>query len=268
MKECQYCQKNLVAYLCGELSEQKSELLSAHLESCPRCQREKEELEEVIKNADSLQPDFDEVAASVDWKEISEQISKSVFNQFPFPPCQNWLGNLRGIISQPQMRPVYAGVLIGLLLGSLATFLVLRGPRPERPADKQFFASRDFLDSMELAMTRKETIDYLEKSQYLLLDFVQSHPDRAAAFWQSDYASRAARDLLSKKKYINQQLDKFQMAKARAICDQIEILFFELMDISSQMPPEEVRQLQNLIEGKKLLLKINLVKKELKQDEV
>lgn len=268
MKKCQYCQKNLVAHICGELSVEKSGILSAHLETCPRCQREKEELEEVIKNADSLQPDFDEVAASVDWKEISGQISRSVFNKFPVPPRQTWLGKLRRIFSQPHLRPAYAGVLIGLLLGSLATFLVLRSPQVRRPADKEFFASRDFLDSMEVEMTRKETIDYLEKSQYLLLDFVQSQPDRAAAFWQSDYASRTARDLLSKKKYINQQLDRFQMAKARAICDQIEILFFELMDISSQMSPEEVRQLQNLIEGKKLLLKINLLKKELRQDEV
>jgi len=58
------------------------------------------------------------------------------------------------------------------------------------------------------------------------------------------------------------------MAKAKAICDQIEYLFYELMQISAELSEEEVSKIQNMIEEKKLLLKIKLLKKELEQSEV
>jgi hypothetical protein len=100
------------------------------------------------------------------------------------------------------------------------------------------------------------------------LDFIQSPSEKSAEFWQSEFASQKARGLLAKKKYISPQLDKFKMAKAKAICDQIEYLFYELVQISAQLSEEEVSKIQNMIEEKRLLLKIRLLKKELEQSEV
>lgn len=74
--------------------------------------------------------------------------------------------------------------------------------------------------------------------------------------------------MLAKKRYIDLQLDRFQMAKAKKICDQIELLFFELAQITKEFPVEEVKKIQNLIEEKQILFKINLVKKELQESEV
>jgi len=73
---------------------------------------------------------------------------------------------------------------------------------------------------------------------------------------------------LSKKKYIDNQLDKVKLAKAKAICDQIELLFFELTQISEDLSPEDLRKIQRLIEERQLLLKIKLVRKELQKSEV
>jgi DNA polymerase/3'-5' exonuclease PolX len=75
--------------------------------------------------------------------------------------------------------------------------------------------------------------------------------------------SERARDLLQKKKYLNGQLERFQMAKAKVICDQIEMLFRELMEISEEMPGAELERIRGLVKERQLLLKINLVKKEL-----
>jgi hypothetical protein len=124
------------------------------------------------------------------------------------------------------------------------------------------------LERVELEMARRETLDYLEESQYLLLDFVQSPSKKSAEFWQSEFATQKARDLLAKKKYISPQLEKFQMAKAKSICDQIEYLFYELTQISAQLSEEEISKIQNMIEEKNLLLKIKLLKRELEQSEV
>ena len=72
-----------------------------------------------------------------------------------------------------------------------------------------------------------------------------------------------ARDLLQKKKYLNAQLERFQMSKAKAICDQIEMLFLELSQIDEELPAAEMGRIRDYVEGRQLLLKINLVKKEL-----
>jgi hypothetical protein len=58
------------------------------------------------------------------------------------------------------------------------------------------------------------------------------------------------------------------MAKAKEICDQIEFLFYELTQMSEYLSPEDLRRIQNLIEERQLMLKIKLVKKELKKSEV
>jgi ribosomal protein S13 len=58
------------------------------------------------------------------------------------------------------------------------------------------------------------------------------------------------------------------MAKAKAICDQIEYLFYELTQISVQLSEEEISKIQKIIEERNLLLKIKLLKRELEQSEV
>ena len=124
----------------------------------------------------------------------------------------------------------------------------------------------DFLDRVEMELARKETLDYLEKSQYLILDIVRL-PD-PSGFESSRFNSERAKDLLSKKKYINQQLDRFEMVKAKEICDQIEMLFYALSRISEDLPKEELERIQSLIRDRQILLKIKLLKEELQESEV
>ena len=102
----------------------------------------------------------------------------------------------------------------------------------------------------------------------MLLDFIQASPERSSETWRQSLATQKAKDLLTKKKYINPQLDKFRMAKAKEICDQIELLFFELTQISDQLSDEDLTKIQNLIEDSQLLLKIKLLRRELEESEV
>lgn len=268
MMDCERFKKDSLAFLYGELREDEKELLKAHLDACPHCKRELELMKEVMKGADSFEEDIEKVMASVDWEGLPSKITGAVFEKETHPFRELWLKRVSRFLFQPKLRPVYAGLLLGVLLGSFITFMVFRTPLPREIKAGEFFAPQDFLEKVELEMARRETLDYLEKSQYLLLDFVQYPSEESAEFWQSEFTSQRARDLLTKKKYINPQLDKFQMAKAKAICDQIEFLFYELTQISVQLSAEEVKKIQSMIEEKQILLKINLLKKELEQSEV
>ncbi|NIO48953.1 MAG: hypothetical protein GTN73_05885 [Candidatus Aminicenantes bacterium] len=268
MMDCKKIKKDLVAFLYGELREDEKKLMEAHLDACNDCRKELHHMKEVIDGADSLQEDIEKAMASVDWEELPSRITETVFAKEASLPRERRLAGISRFFFQPKLRPVYAALLIGVLLGSFITFMVLRSPLPRETGAGEFFVSQDFLERVELEMARRETLDYLEESQYLLLDFIQSPSEKSAEFWQSEFAFQKARGLLAKKKYISPQLDKFKMAKAKAICDQIEYLFYELTEISVQLSEEEISKIQNVIEEKKLLLKIKLLKKELEQSEV
>ncbi len=267
MRNCKKLKKDFVAFLCGELQNEERALLQTHLDSCPHCRREVESLEQVLKGAESLSPDIEEAVSSVNWNELPQQIAEKAFAEKVIIPRESWPAKFGRFILQPKLKPVYAGVLVGVILGSFLTFILFRGPFERKAERREFFAPQSFLEKVELEMARRETLDYLEKSQYLLLDFVQAPAEKSAEFWRGEFTSQKARDLLAKKKYINPQLDKFQMSKAKVICDQIEFLFYELTQISVDLSAEELEKVQRMIGDKQILLKINLLKKELEKSE-
>jgi hypothetical protein len=268
MKNCKKIKKNFPAFLSGELSKEEQELVESHLDSCGNCRNELKEFEKVFSGADSLNAEIKDVMMSVDWESLPSRIADNVFETQKAPSRESWVKKYWKPLFQPRFRPVYAGLFAGLFIGALIMFFVLRTPGFRSDKGESIIVSQEFLERAELELARRETLDYLEKSEYLLVDFVQSSPEKSSELWQNQFSSQRARDLLSKKKYINRQLDKYKMAKAKEICDQIEILFFELSQLADDLPPEELTKIQNLIEEKQILLKIKLVKNELKQNEV
>ena len=159
------------------------------------------------------------------------------------------------------MKPVMAGLAAGLVVGAAAMYFALRTPGVPTDRDGAYHASGEFLDRAEREMARRNTLDYLEKSQYVLLDVFESAGEGPIV--PAAVRTERARDLLQKKKYLNAQLETFQMAKAKAICDQIETLFLELSQIDDELPAAELGRIRGYVEERQLLLKINLVKKEL-----
>ena len=265
---CKKTNRDLVAFLYGELGKDRTAEVRSHLDICPHCQDELRGIKGLVRSADSLKDNMEEAMASVDWDALPDQISKAVFADRSSRARQVRRRSFWDTLTLPKLKPVYAALLAGLVLGSLATLIVVRPSLLRESRGEGFFVSQEFLDRVELEMARRDTLDYLEKSQYVLLDFVQASPEKAPQSWRSALVSQAAEDLLAKKRYINPQLDKFRMAKAKEICDQIEFLFFELTQVSDQLSEEELQNIQNLIEEKQLLLKIKLLKKDLEESEV
>jgi hypothetical protein len=268
MKDCKRINRNLVAFLYDELGKIEKKHLESHLKTCPKCKGEFLQLEEIYRVADALNEDMEKASASVDWENLPSRIADGVFDDAPTPIRQPRRAGLWQLLFQPRFRLAYAGLLLGIVVGAVVTFMIFRTPPLQVAEDGRIIVPLGFYDMMELEMARRETIDYLDRSEYLLLDFVQSSPEKSVEFWQSDYASQKARDLLSKKKYIDPQLDKIKLAKAKIICDQIELLFFELMQINDELSAQELEKIQRLIQERQLLLKIKLVRKELQKSEV
>ena len=268
MKDCKKLKRKLVDYLNGEILPEERGLLESHLADCPECRLEFKSLEKVMAGADSLVPEIESAMRSVDWDRMSDEITSNVFKTDKLPSREKPAEGFWSLIFKPRFRPVLAALFFGVILGVGLTFLIFRWPSSQEYSSREFMIPQGVLDSMNIEVARRETLDYLEKSQYLLLDFIQSTPENSVSFWQNQFTAKRAKDLLSKKKYINQQLNSYQMAKAKAICDQIEYLFLELTQLSSELPLVELQRIQQLIQERQLLLKIKLVKQELERSEV
>ena len=260
MIKCRFVRPELAAFLSGELGEGARKKVQRHLESCPDCRREMSALRDLLRDARTLETDIEGEMESVDWEAQAEKIASAAWERRTQPEPGTVGAGFR--FFSPAWRPVLAGVAMGVVLGSLSAFLILRKGAGPRAAGGRYFASAGFLERVDVEIARRETLDYLEKSQYVLLDIVG--PDAGA----SGAAAGKARELLAKKKFLNSELDKVRMAKAREICDQIELLFYQLVDISSGLTDAQRAELRSLVEGKDLLLKIRLLKKELQESEV
>lgn len=238
--------------------------MKEHLEKCPECRSEAEEIRRLLEGADGIKAEIREALDSVDWDSLPARITDRVFRQDREPEKIRWTDRLRAWTASWNMKPVLAGLVLGLTVGAAAMYFALRAPGPGIGPPEGYYVSGEFLDRVEIELARRQTLDYLEKSQHVLRDIIQAPGEPYGSL--IPLGSERARDLLQTKRYLNPQLDKFQMVKAKAICDQIEILFLELAQISGELPAAELRRIQTFVEERQILLKISLVKKELQRE--
>ena len=267
MKNCRMTRKKLFAFLENGHDGRDEDPMKKHLDDCPECRRTAENVRRILDGTDAVREDIGEVMAAIDWEALPRKIADAAFagtKRAPEPaPARSFWRTL----AQPRFRPVYAGLLMGIMVGAVGMLVLLKPQALRRPAGERYFASSDLIDRAELQLAKRETLDYLDKSQYLILDFVQSGPGQARLLHKGPSSLRL-QDMLSKKRYINQQLDRMQMAKAREICNQIEVLLLELSQISDELTAREEAKIKDFIEQRQILLKIKLLRKELQESEV
>jgi len=264
MNKCALNRDDWAAFLSGNLEGGRRTTMAEHLEKCLDCRAEADEMRRVLEKTEAVKAEIRKAVASVNWEALPASIADRVLADASKPVKAPRAGWFRAWAFSLRMKPALAGLTAGLVVGAAAMYFALRAPGPRPGLGTGYYASGEFLDRAELAMARRNTLDYLEKSQYVLLDVFESAGEGGGT--PAPFRSEQARDLLSKKKYLNAQLERFQMAKAKAICDQIEMLFLELAQISDELPAAELGRIRGFVEERQLLLKINLVKKELQSE--
>ncbi len=264
MSKCALTKAEREALLGGVPEEGRRRVMDEHLDKCPECRSEAAAVERLLKETEAVRSEIREAVSSVDWEALPALIAERALAASTAPARAASSPAPRDRFAFLLMRPVLAGLLAGLVVGAAAMYFVLRAPGSRPEPDLGFHASGEFLDRAELEMARRNTLDYLEKSQYLLLDVFESAAAGRTA--PAVLGSEQTRDLLARKKYLNGPLERFQMAKAKAICDQIEMLFRELSGISEEMSAAELERIRDFVEERQILLKINLVRKELERE--
>ncbi len=269
MTACKGYQKAFFDLVAGDLDGRGRRRLEEHCASCRSCREEMLRTGRVLEGAEPVRREMAEAAATVDWDRLAARITERAYReQAERETSRAGLFGWLRLRFRPVYRPVLgtvAGVAAGLLVGAVGMWLVLHPPfRAASPAKAGFHAPADFLARAELEMARRGTVDFLEKSRWLLTDFV------GEGGGGSPEPARAERiqEVLSMKKYIDPHLDDARMAKAKALCDQIELLVTELARVRDAMTPAERTTLRDLIRDRGVLFKIGLVETELRQSEL
>ncbi|MBC7361544.1 MAG: zf-HC2 domain-containing protein [Candidatus Aminicenantes bacterium] len=264
MNRCHKYKRDLVAYLSNELAPSRAQEVAEHLKHCSACQKEVEEIKRLFSMSKDFKTELQEVMSTVDWDKLPSILTDRVWKREEERQkklVDSWFYRWR-------WQPLAAGLIFGLLLGAFFTYFVIKPQKPSFLTARQeskVSVPADFIEKVDLALARRETIDYLDRSQYLILELLQTRKqDEVSIFLTRDKIQQ----LLTEKKYLNAQLDDVKLLKAKAICDQIELLFLELTQLSSGLSEAELERVREMIEERQLLLKINLVKKELQQSEV
>jgi len=235
-----------------------------HVESCPACRDEAARLRRILGRADDERAEIRRVMDSVDWDALPEKIADRAFRE---TVAARRPAEAAGFRRWVPARPVFAALTLGLVLGAAGMYLAVKRPAPGLSVREDYYASPGFIDRIEQTMARRDAIDYLERSQDLLLDFLQAAdaegPERG--LWP---APDRVRELLGQKKYLNAHFENPRMAQAKAVCDQIELLFMELFRLAEGLTAEETARIRSFIEDRQLLLNIRLAKRELQKSEV
>jgi hypothetical protein len=123
------------------------------------------------------------------------------------------------------------------------------------------------MERMEKTMAKNETVEYLQQSS-MILSSVSSMSTRKLDNSALRQNAEHAKNLLLKKKYLNRDLNNYELSNAQSVCNQVEYLLYDISQIKNPSDIESLNNLKNLIQNKKIMLKIKLVQSELVNNEV
>lgn len=267
MSECDRFELEAAAYAEGSLDPEGEARMRTHARTCPDCRRRLAEVEELLAGAAAVRGDIRAVMDTIDWEALPDAITAKVYGESRERRSFGRHRELWARLWGPPWGPALAAVLAGIILGAGGMFLILRPRAVSDATPSGYFVSGEVIDRVEFQLAKQETLDYLDRSQTLLLDVVQNGYGQTRSLPRAQTIENA-RALVAKKRYLNPQLESVPLAKAQAICDQIEVLFLELTRIGEDLSPAEAAQIRDYIERKQLLLKIKLLRSELSGNEV
>jgi hypothetical protein len=253
-KSCRVIRRLLPLWDDFEPSSAEHRGIEMHLRTCPHCRKEYELLRWVAAGSALLKRETENAVQAVDWTRVPAMIAR----RFPprsealFPKIVRFFSGWRTAVLVLFTLTVAAGVLIWV-----AFF------RPGRRAGSDVFLSADSISRIERTVGREGILDYLNQSQMLLTGLMENCNDGDGDPRGGDAQIRKARDLLQREKYCAPDFQQIELAKAKPLCDQIGLLFFEMTQLNPQDRCADISRIQERVRSEKMLFKIRLLEKDL-----
>ncbi len=237
MKNCKKVKKEIfLALLEGRKIEKSAE---EHLKECHDCRDLYTDIENIDIASELVKVKIEDVMEKVDWRRVEREImdkcregSRKPLKIAPFPFL---------------LLPKYSIPGIAIIAILISIFIY----RNQISKEKEFIAySELLLEKMERLSARNEVLNYLEDSSLLLTNLKESD-----GF--DENSLKKSKELMLKKRFINQYLEEFP--NVRQIASKIDFILMEFLMESKK------EKIYKIIDQENLILKIKLVKEELKE---
>jgi hypothetical protein len=244
----------LVLYTEGALDSGTHHEIEAHLAGCAECAAE---VAQIVRIRSWLaDPEMFEPAEDLAWQLLPEKLAVRAQS---LPVDAGAARRLRNAGRSP--LPAWALSAVAVVAVALGTVWMMRyhAVPPQVAAPTPVAAGNEaFLDRMHIVYAREATNQYLAGCQDLLLDVMAAEKTCAGERYDVALEVARARDLLQKKRMLETDLRRPEVARARGLCDDLEQFLVSLSMSSECESDTAVRGMERFIEKEQLLLRINL----------
>jgi hypothetical protein len=218
------------------------------------------ELKKVQDYLYQIKGDIQKEAIQIDWEKSASEIMRNVkievaSSQSTGKEFSNWF------YKEPFKYGLAAVSIIAF------GFIFLFFMEKNGPMDEQPMIPANSVDNMENTLAKNETVEYLRQSSIVL----SSYAYIPAKGLNSDVLKlnvEHAKSLLLKKKYFNRNLNNYELSSAQSVCNQVEYILYDISQMKNSADTDSLNNIRNLIQDKKIMLKIRLVQFELTNKEV
>jgi len=253
MKACRDIRPLLEWLAASELEDDRRQLAEAHLRDCPACRRELADWRSLLSAAARPAAEADAVLQAIDWDEVTARIMAGV-EAHPAP----------GRKPEPLFSFAFLAAAAALIVvAGLGLFFWTRPKGAAFPQAGGNRLSASAATHLQSGLAREEAISYLQQSQLMLTDLLKDCASEEVAAWELRLYSQKARELLVKKKYVQQSLPAVEWLKVRNVSERIDWVNYEILQLEDRQLCGQIGRLQRIMENEKLLLKIRLLEKDL-----
>ncbi len=235
-------EEELFAYREGEMKGR--ETIAAHLQECGECRAELERIEEVFRALNAMPvPDPGEEYGTKVWRQIA--------NRLPERRVNWWTGFFFP-------RPLMAMGAVAALL--IVAFLAGRYTGPKKPVDEILDASKVRERVLVVAVG-----EHLGKSEMILMELSNAQPAAAGKkLINISAAQRRAEDLVEENRLYRQTaLNGGDNAMANTL-DELQRVLLDVANSPAEVTPAQFQSIQKRIAAQGILLKVRVVRQELR----
>jgi hypothetical protein len=249
MSKCETIREMLVLYAEEALGSDQKRLVEEHLAGCAACGREAAQIGTV--RSWLTDPELFEPEQNLAWQCLPEKLAARA-QSLP-EKRRSWAG-----LSLPQWAYVtlaFLPIVVGLIW-----MLRFQAPTPPAAAPALVATGNEaFLNRMHTAYAREATAQYLSGCHDLLLNLISAEKTCANDRYDVSLEVTRARQLLQEKRMLEADLRVPDVARAKALCDELETFLVNLSMAQECETDDAVRGMERFIESKQLLLRIDLM---------
>ena len=255
MSECKKCRTFFLEHFYGELDDSKEQFLKDHLLVCKKCLSEFDKMKATLEFAGKrARPEPQEKFWDAYEERLAELIQKKKFSE---ADRVSW-GKRRwkdfNLVPKWAFQAAAALVLIfvGVFLGRIIF-------SPSIPETSQF--AQQGLVSQQTPGTAlvHRSQDYIDRSKLILLALVNFDPATEDPFaLDLPYQQKVSRELVREAGLLKKELAQSDQERLEDLIASLEIILLQIANLESESDFEAIELLKEGIEGRGILMEINL----------